>query len=327
MSGHGGHAKSKKHKGGHEEEHENHERWVLSYADMLTLLFVLFVVLYAISSVNQQKFDALKDGMAKGFGSPLGGLSGSTGAFNDPGTQPQAIDMSVATVSGAAKSPSKAAVDAAAKKLLSAKQLAAASQKAQKLEKLKEKLDAELTKKGLRSTVNTRVTSRGVVISVITNKVVFDANSAVLRTGGQRIIHTLAPVLRSIDNDLSIEGNTDTTSSSPKGYASEYNLAGDRACNVVNYLDDAEHVDPARMTCTSNGKQNPLYPGTSAEANMLNRRVEIVVLADATNKDSADSLTETEAATLAAAARTSEADQAIADEVAANRAKAAAAGH
>jgi chemotaxis protein MotB len=325
VSGHAGHAKGKKHKGGHEEEHENHERWVLSYADMLTLLFVLFVVLYAISSVNQQKFDALKDGMAKGFGSPLGGLSGSTGVLNDPGSQPQAIDMAVATVTGAAKSPSKAAVDAATKKLL-AKQLAAASQKAQKLEKLKDKLDAELAKKGLKGTVNTRVTARGVVITVITNKVVFDANSAVLRTGGQRIIHTLAPVLRSVDNDLSIEGNTDTTSSSPKGYASEYNLAGDRACNVVNYLDDAEHLARARMTCTSNGDQNPLYPGTSAEANTLNRRVEIVVLADATNKDSADSLTDAEAAKLAAAAKTADSDQEIADEVAANRA-ADASGH
>ena len=101
MSGHAAHPKGKKHKGGHEEEHENHERWVLSYADMLTLLFVLFVVLYAISSVNQQKFDALKDGMAKGFGSPLGGLSGSTGALTDPGISPQPIDMAVATMAGA----------------------------------------------------------------------------------------------------------------------------------------------------------------------------------------------------------------------------------
>ncbi|RKS80124.1 chemotaxis protein MotB [Motilibacter peucedani] len=318
MSGHAGHAKGKKHKGGHEEEHENHERWVLSYADMLTLLFVLFVVLYAISSVNQQKFDALKDGMAKGFGSPLGGLSGSTGVLNDPGTQPQAVDMAVATVTGAAGSPSKAAVDAATKKLL-AKQLAAASEKAEKLEQLKEKLDAELTKKGLQSTVNTRVTARGVVVTVITNEVVFEANSAVLRSGGQKIIHTLAPVLRTVDNDLSVEGNTDTTMSSPKGYASEYNLAGDRACNVVNYLARTERIDQARMTCTSNGKQNPLYPGTSAEANTLNRRVEIVVLADAVNKDSADSLSESEASKLAAASTSADADQQIADEVAANK--------
>ena len=55
-------------RGGHEEEHENHERWLVSYADMMTLLMVLFVVLFAIGQVDQRKFAMLKEGLSQGFG-------------------------------------------------------------------------------------------------------------------------------------------------------------------------------------------------------------------------------------------------------------------
>lgn len=323
MSAHGAaHGKGRKHKGGHEEEHENHERWLISYADMLTLLFVLFVVLYAISSVNQQKFDALRDGMAKGFGSPVGGLNGSTGALSDPGTQPLLIDQSVAqTVTGGAKStgaPSKEAVDAA-KKLLKAQAFLDAEKKAEELKELQERLEAELTKKGLQNTVDTRVTSRGVVITVLSSSVVFAPDSAVLRQKGKEIIGSLVPVLTSVDNDISIEGNTDTTAKSPKNYASEFNLSADRACNVVNYLDRFPGLGPERLSCTGNGAENPLMKGTSQKANTLNRRVDIIVLADGTDK--ADSLDESAADNLSATATAADEEQDTADDIAAHEAE------
>src|SRR3712207_6863595 len=66
--GHGGRRRGKKHE---EEEHENHERWMVSYADMLTLLFVLFVVLFAMSQVDKEKFAALAKGLSASFGGPI----------------------------------------------------------------------------------------------------------------------------------------------------------------------------------------------------------------------------------------------------------------
>src|SRR4051794_11226224 len=99
MSSGGGGARRKK--GGHEEheEHVNHERWLVSYADMLTLLFVLFVVLFSMSSVDQKKFAELAAGLSQGFGAQSAALSGSPatldGAANatqfvpiDPGANP-----------------------------------------------------------------------------------------------------------------------------------------------------------------------------------------------------------------------------------------------
>src|SRR5690349_11530778 len=85
MSAGGAHGKPKRGKkhAAHDEEHENHERWLVSYADMMTLLMVLFVVLFAMSQVDQKKFAALADGLAKGFGSPSVALSGEGTQISD----------------------------------------------------------------------------------------------------------------------------------------------------------------------------------------------------------------------------------------------------
>src|SRR4051794_37528300 len=78
-SGHG-----KRHIEEEHEEHENHERWLVSYADMMTLLMVLFIVMFAISQVDQRKFAALKTGLEAGFGTPVAMMPGGD-AMLDPG--------------------------------------------------------------------------------------------------------------------------------------------------------------------------------------------------------------------------------------------------
>ena len=70
------------------EEHGNHERWLVSYADMMTLLMVLFIVMFAISQVDQRRFDMLKDGMAAGFGSSASPFQGSEGTLSAEGIKP-----------------------------------------------------------------------------------------------------------------------------------------------------------------------------------------------------------------------------------------------
>src|SRR5689334_4853477 len=89
MAGHGG-----RRGGGHDEEHENHERWLVSYADMMTLLMVLVIVLFAISQVDQKKFAALKDGLTSGFGATVNvPVSGGTGITQTDGVVPAPIDV------------------------------------------------------------------------------------------------------------------------------------------------------------------------------------------------------------------------------------------
>src|SRR6476646_7784147 len=80
----------------HEEEHVNHERWLVSYADMMTLLMVLFIVMFAISAVDQRKFAALKDGLTSGFGATATApVSGGQGLIDNDGVVPAPLDLSV----------------------------------------------------------------------------------------------------------------------------------------------------------------------------------------------------------------------------------------
>src|SRR3954447_10653116 len=93
MSAGGGGARRKK--GGHEEheEHVNHERWLVSYADMLTLLFVLFVVLFSMSSVDQKKFAQLAAGLSNGFGAHSAALQGNQSTLDGNGNKTQVVKI------------------------------------------------------------------------------------------------------------------------------------------------------------------------------------------------------------------------------------------
>src|SRR3954447_9742555 len=108
MSG-GGHHR----RGGHEEEHEeheNHERWLVSYADMMTLLMVLFIVLFAISQVDSRKFAALKTGLASGFGNPVAFMPQSDSLLDQgKGVAPDALNLT-----GSAGGTAQSNVDASA---------------------------------------------------------------------------------------------------------------------------------------------------------------------------------------------------------------------
>ena len=76
-----------------EEEHENHERWLVSYADMVTLLFCLFVVMFAIGAVDQEKFEEFSNGLTAGFGAPLSVVSSADGILDQSGVMPVPVDL------------------------------------------------------------------------------------------------------------------------------------------------------------------------------------------------------------------------------------------
>ncbi|NHC16606.1 OmpA/MotB family protein, partial [Motilibacter deserti] len=274
--GHGGHGKGRRPKKHEEEEHENHERWLVSYADMLTLLFVLFVVLFAISQVDKKKFEELK----KGFGAEVSVIEGSNGALDDPGMDPMPTDALENITPQAASGVTAQALSAAERKLRS-EQVAKAAAEAKKLEELEKKIDSELSKRGLTDTVKTRINERGLVVSIVTNRVIFAPSSADLAAGGRAVLETVAPVLKTVDNPLVIEGHTNTVKARPAGWKNEWFLSTARASEVVTYLGSHEGIPWKRMEAAGLADTQPLYdPKTNPRADTLNRRVEIVILAD-----------------------------------------------
>ncbi|HEX2810205.1 MAG TPA: flagellar motor protein MotB, partial [Kineosporiaceae bacterium] len=171
--GHGGGHKRRGHEEEHE-EHENHERWLVSYADMMTLLMVLFIVMFAISQVDQKKFMALKTGLSAGFGSPVSMLTGADALLDVGG----AVAPDVPNLAGVAgnknadpkqAAATKAAEEAALQKVV---ELVNATSKAQvktevdSLKKAEAQLQKALAAAGLARSASFRFDERGLIVSI-----------------------------------------------------------------------------------------------------------------------------------------------------------------
>jgi chemotaxis protein MotB len=267
--------KGRKHE---EEEHVNHERWMVSYADMLTLLMVLFIVLFAISQVDQKKFDQLKNGLAGGFGAPSVTMGG-TGPVSDSGESPGSLAVGPPQNLIPAV-PSQTKVDEAARAADRARQqelTRAAEKEAQDLIKLREKMRAALKKQGLQDSVKFEINERGLVVSIVTDKVIFDGDSAVLRPDGIRVLHAVGPALRATKNGIIVEGHTNHLGVANPLYPTLWELSVARSARVVRHL-IAEGIDPKRLEAAGYGKERPLYNPRDPRAITQNRRVEVIVL-------------------------------------------------
>ena len=262
----------------HEEEHENHERWLVTYADMITLLMVLFIVMFAMSTVEEKKFNALKAGLAAGFGQSTSVLDGSSSILSEPGTSaaepinpnkvkdsPEIQELKVQAASEAMRSRN-------------AQEYAEAAAEADRLGELEEKVKKALEKAGLADDVQTKLDGRGLTVSLVSRHVVFDANLADLTPRGRRIVDTLAPILASIDDNLQIEGHTNQAPGKPKYYDSDWDLAAARAVTVLRYLNEVRGLDTDRLAAVGYGHVKPLVDPKTPGSQELNKRVDIVVM-------------------------------------------------
>jgi chemotaxis protein MotB len=275
-------------RGGHEEEHEeheNHERWLVSYADMMTLLMVLFIVMFAISSVNQGKFDELKQGLRRGFGAPQTMLAGGLDILDSGGAvAPDAPPVDGFTQGGAGGTDVQSWKPASSQELQRSAALTTATAQAQvqkevdNLKAAEKALKAALAKAGLANGATFRFDERGLVVTIATDKVLFESGKADLRPQGRRILDALVPTLAKLPNRLSVDGHTNWLPIASERFPSNWELSTDRATGVLRYL-ATDGVPVERMSATGFADTHPLLPRTDPRALVVNRRVEIVVLA------------------------------------------------
>jgi chemotaxis protein MotB len=279
-------ARGRKHRGGHEEEHENHERWLVTYADMLTLLMVLFVVLFAMSQVDQKKFTALRDGLAKGFGAPAV-MSGSNNSVQTAGGQSSSID--VASGVGAKPDLANAKVDNAqdpalqkavqdADRARQQRMQSSAQKEVTNLEEVKRQILEAAKRQGMEDAVRFAIDERGLVVTIVTSEVVFAGDRADLLAAGQRILDAVAPALTPLPNHIEVDGHTNQLPVPTRYYPSAWELSSARASTVVRYLIDHGHLPASRLSAAGFGGERPLYPPSDPKAPSLNRRVDIIVL-------------------------------------------------
>jgi chemotaxis protein MotB len=269
----------KKH-GDHAEEHGNSERWLLTYADMITLLMVLFIVLFAISQVDQKKFAALKNGIAAGFGAETV-FDAGTGVLQSGGEANSAVVINP-DVPAAPRNPAeqKAVLEAvrSADRAKASAQLAAAQKELQNFQKVQQQINKALSAAKVKAGVQFRVNERGLIITVITSSVVFPGDLATLLPAGQRILDAIGPALRPLPNKIEVDGHTNQLPVPTRHYPSAWELSTARASTVVRYLISNEKVPASRLSAAGFAGERPLYAPADPRAAARNRRVEIVVL-------------------------------------------------
>jgi chemotaxis protein MotB len=277
-------------RGGHEEEHEeheNHERWLVSYADMMTLLMVLFIVMFAISSINQGKFDQLKEGLHNGFGTPQTMMAGGNNLLDSgDGVAPDAPEIASVTSGGAGGvtvNSAKGASTAQVAGLVKETQQAQVREEVENLKKAEKALKAALAKAGIPRGANFRFDERGLVVTIATDKVLFESGSATLRRQGRLILDTIEPTLAQLPNRISVDGHTNSVPIATDRFPSNWELSTDRATGVLRYLARPGGIPVDRMSAAGYADTRPLRPASDARALVVNRRVEIVVLAAVDN--------------------------------------------
>jgi chemotaxis protein MotB len=246
----------------HEEGHVNHERWLVSYADMITLLMVLFVVLFAMGRTDKDKMESLRSSLQRAFsvevlrGAEPSSLKGSSGSAIIPPTIPLAITQEVMAVSGQT-TPDARMVEA--------------------LHEVREALTQMPVPSDTSGSVDVGASREGIVISLAGN-LLFDSGKSDLKPRGMTLMDTLAERLRTMPNDIRVEGHTDNIGIATSLYPSNWELSSARATTVARYL--AEHGDlkPNRLIAAGYGEFHPVAPNDSREGRARNRRVDLVVL-------------------------------------------------
>jgi len=244
----------------HAEEHVNLERWLISYADFITLLFATFVVLYALSQIDLAKFKDLKISLAKAFSSSPTILKGDPGMLNksnqvmDSGGQQDNQNLIPPILDAPYAKKEDTDFKEAVKNLDD------------------KKLDES---KGIK----TEVTERGLVIKLVGN-VVFDSSNATIKKDSYKTLNEVGDIIKTkFPNHLiRVEGHTDNLPISSSFYPSNWELSSARASSIVRYMINNLSISKDRFSALGYADSRPIASNLTEGGRKENRRVEIVIL-------------------------------------------------
>jgi chemotaxis protein MotB len=276
MSAGGPHDRRRHPAGGHEEHAD--ERWLLTYADMITLLMALFIVMWSMSAVNISKFAALKTSLKAAF-SPGHVLEQDKNVLKG---QPSVLDGA-----GPAIQPTPPQPEAQQQTTQAQMQIqpitnpiehAAAMQELENLRRLRAQIESYARHNGFAGQLRTSIDERGLVVRLLTDEVLFNTGEAVLQQRSFPLLDRIARLIaKEIPNDVRVEGNTDSVPISTAEFRSNWELSTTRATAVLEEL-LAEGVAPARLSAAGYADQRPIASNATAAGRSLNRRVDLVVL-------------------------------------------------
>ena len=266
------------------EEHSNHEAWAIPYGDLITLLLAFFVVMYALSTVNQGKYRLLSDSLYAAFrGEPrtlepvqLGqhqagaGADSHTGVLQQQRPDPQHAPAAGELVKLAPVMPQVAPTRAA--------ELAAqAAQREAALARVADQVQNALGDLVRRNLMTVRRKEMWVEVELRTD-ILFTSGSAQPAPTAVPVLERLAQVLAPLPNAIRVEGYTDNVPIRTSVFYSNWELSAARAGSVVRVL-SGQGVDPGRLAVVGYGEQRPVASNDTPEGRNANRRVVVVILA------------------------------------------------
>lgn len=264
------------------EEHVNVERWLVSYADFLTLLFAFFVVMYAISSVNEGKYRVLSASLVSAFRSSarslqpvqIGKLSRSTVKNNNH------VKLPAPPI----QAPF-AGYPVASKNMRAHASAAAVGQDYQAIRLMAERIEQALS--GLIAKKLVVIHRNPLWLEVqINTSVLFPSGSAEITPAAAKIIDRLGDILSPFPNRINVQGFTDNVPISTPEFPTNWELSAARAASVARRM-ITYGVDPARLAATGYGEYHPVADNSTAEGRSQNRRVSLVILASYTGDGTA----------------------------------------
>lgn len=265
-----------------EEEHENHERWLVSYADMVTLLMALFIVLFAMATVDQKKFAALASSLA-GSNPEQTVLDGNISVLDGAGTGDPATVFDLPQQTGSEDNTQDRQLT---------RQQELTQQDNNNFELVKQEIQASLAARGMSDAVRFRREPKGLVVTVVTDRVLFDSGQATIKPQGANVLDALSGPLAFLPNDVTIEGHTDNVPIGSSQFPTNWELSTTRATSVLRYLTDRGNVPSVKLSASGYADQRSIVPNDTADRRAQNRRVEVVIQAQT---DQSSPTTDTEA--------------------------------
>ena len=213
-------------------------RWLLTYADMITLLLALFIILFSISTINKVKLQRLVHDLGGGFN--------SQDAINNP-------------PNGMTTSATK-----------------------DDLQAMQAQLQSYIQSQSLQKSVQTKITRDGkkreLVITLLSDKQLFDSGKADIKPFTKKILDEVYKQLKTRQNEVRVEGNTDNVPISNDQFPSNWELSAARATGVARYFVEDDGLSPLRISALGYGQYRPRVPNDTDAHRAENRRVDVVIL-------------------------------------------------
>ena len=253
--------------------HGNDERWLLTYADMITLLMALFIVMWSMSAVNTGKFNELRLSLKDAFSGKIfphssAVLTGERSVLQPQGAQVEPISPDA---------PRKITPQIAP--MIPAAVASQAQQDSENLRRLQLRIQKYALAHHLETRLSTSIDERGLVVRVLTDQLLFQSGSGVLQEQARPLLSKISGLLTSahIPNNVRVEGNTDDRPISTAEFRSNWELSTARATAVLEEL-LGDGVPANRLAVAGYAAERPIAPNSTSEGRSINRRVEIVIL-------------------------------------------------